>query len=71
MFKKIIEWFLKKAWPVILAFLVKYGAEIVEFIFKIIKEKMDKMRQKQQEEHMKKAQEDLETALFVCTWINN
>lgn len=62
MFKKIMEWFLKKAWPVILRFLIKYSDEIVDFIFKTIKEKMNHKRKKEQTEYMAMAQDDLEKA---------
>lgn len=62
MFKKIKVWFLQKAWPVILKFLIKYEDEIVEFIFKTINEKMDQKRKKQQAEYMSNARDDLEKA---------
>lgn len=62
MFKKIIEWFVKMAWPVILKFLIKYSDEIIEFIFKTIIVKMNQKRQKQQTEQMAEAEKKFKMA---------
>ncbi|MDR4889721.1 hypothetical protein RGU12_19700 [Fredinandcohnia sp. QZ13] len=38
MWKKFLELFIKKAWPVIRKLLVKYGKEILEFVFEKVTE---------------------------------
>lgn len=36
MFQKILAWFIQKAWPVILKFLISYADEIVKLVFAIM-----------------------------------
>ncbi|MCA1321576.1 hypothetical protein LC085_16850 [Bacillus tianshenii] len=59
----LVKWFIKSVWPVIKQLLVKYGAEILEFVFQkvtaFMKEWMTGVfnrKQEQAEENMKNAQ---------------
>ncbi|MEK5442528.1 hypothetical protein [Fredinandcohnia sp. FSL W7-1320] len=57
MFRKILIWFVQKAWPVILKFIVKYGEEIIAIIITIVtKQYNERQKQKARENYEKAAQ---------------
>ena len=57
MFRKILIWFVQKAWPVILKFIVKYGEEIIAFIITIVtKQYNERQKQKARESYEKAVQ---------------
>lgn len=62
MFKKIISWFIKKAWPIILAFLLKYADEIIRFVVQMISRGYNESQRKKAEEAMEKARENHQRA---------
>lgn len=56
---KIIEWFVKKAFPVILKLLISYSEEIVRGLVKLIFNSMAEREKKKAEDHLKSAKESL------------
>ncbi|MEH7236766.1 hypothetical protein [Bacillus sp. JJ1562] len=62
MWKKFLELFIKKAWPVIKELLVRYGKEILEFIFEKLSEFIKSWIEKIKNEKMAKAEESHEKA---------
>lgn len=57
MFQKILIWFVQKAWPVILNFIIKYGEEIIAIIITIItKQYNERQKQKAKENYERAAQ---------------
>lgn len=56
---KIYEWFIKKAFPVILKLLISYGEEIVRGLLKLVFNHMAEREKKKAEEHLQSAKESI------------
>ncbi len=59
---KVIEWFLKKAFPIILELLKVYGEEIVRGLTKVIFTYMAEREKKKAEDHLNSAKESFAKA---------
>lgn len=57
MWKNILQWFIGKAWPVILDFIKKYQGQIMQLIFKWIEDILLKRRESTKQEFQTKANE--------------
>lgn len=57
MWKNILQWFISKAWPVILDFIKKYQDQIMQLIFKWIEDILLKRKESTKQEFQTKANE--------------
>ncbi|MDF0728681.1 hypothetical protein PY093_18815 [Cytobacillus sp. S13-E01] len=57
MFQKILIWFVQKAWPIILKFLIRYGEEIIAIIVTLLTKQYNERQTQKAKENYEKATE--------------